>query len=154
MGNNNSYYLVPGSDLNAIGDAIRSKSGTANNFTIKEMVSAIRSIPTTGGGDNTDNCLVYFYDETYNSFIHDAITIPVGESRLMSFWYDGAYGRVSSVRVHSVGYISPEVPSCEFINAADEDNNAGGVHVSRLAYLYLGPIPYGDEYEVYVTFSN
>ena len=45
MGNNNSYYLVPGSDLNAIGDAIREKSDNTINLEVKNMASAIKAIP-------------------------------------------------------------------------------------------------------------
>ena len=45
MGNNNSYYLVPGSELNAIADAIRSKTG--NDVTYSYVNADYRAMNET-----------------------------------------------------------------------------------------------------------
>lgn len=46
MGNENNYYLVPGSELNDIGDAIREKVETTTEYAVEEMADAIREIST------------------------------------------------------------------------------------------------------------
>jgi uncharacterized protein with FMN-binding domain len=46
MGNENNYYLVPGSELNDIGDAIREKVDPDKEYAVEEMADAIREIST------------------------------------------------------------------------------------------------------------
>ena len=55
MGNNNSYYLVPGSELNAIADAIRSKTGD----------SSIKRIDLLAQGNHQGSALIFAPPDPY-----------------------------------------------------------------------------------------
>ena len=46
MGNENNYYLVPGSELTNIGDAIREKVDPDKKYAVDEMAAAIKGIST------------------------------------------------------------------------------------------------------------
>lgn len=70
-------YLINGSTLTAIGDAIRAKTGGVSLMTPAQMVTEIGNIPTGGGGGSGETLLEsgsYTYD---GSGANNKMRIPV-----------------------------------------------------------------------------
>lgn len=54
-----SNKLYEESDIQGIANAIRSKNGSSDTYTVSQMAQAITDIPSGGGSDEKD---VFFYD--------------------------------------------------------------------------------------------